>query len=147
MKKLLLILLLATFCVNAVPVSQAEKDEMKCLTMNIYFEARNQSNEGQRAVGHVTLNRVLSPRFPSSICKVVYQKHQFSWYSDGKPDVVNNTKSWKQAMMNASHVIKNHHRDNTGGALFYHAHYVSPKWAKSFKILAVIEQHIFYDYI
>jgi N-acetylmuramoyl-L-alanine amidase len=146
MRKLILCILFSVFCINAAPVSDAEKNEMKCLTLNIYFEARNQSNEGQKAVGFVTLNRTLSPRFPNTICKVIYQRKQFSWYSDGKPDVPTNTKAWKRAMMNAAFVVNNYHRDNTRGALFYHADYVSPMWSKSLKVKAIIQKHIFYAY-
>jgi N-acetylmuramoyl-L-alanine amidase len=145
-RKLILCILFSIFCINAVPVSQAEKNEINCLTLNIYFEARNQNNEGQKAVGYVTLNRTLSPRFPDSICGVIYQRRQFSWYSDGKPDVVRNTKAWKRAMMNAAFVVNNYHRDNTRGALFYHADYVRPIWAKSLEKKVVIQKHIFYAY-
>jgi len=41
--------------------------EMECLALNIYHEARGEGANGQRAVGHVVLNRVSDPDFPDSI--------------------------------------------------------------------------------
>ncbi|HEY0271330.1 MAG TPA: cell wall hydrolase, partial [Sphingomonas sp.] len=35
-----------------------------CLTAAIYYEARSQATDGQRAVAQVVLNRVRSPAFP-----------------------------------------------------------------------------------
>src|SRR5210317_144981 len=60
------------------------KDDMYCLQQNIYFEARNQSINGQIAVAWVTLHRVDDPRYPNTICEVVWQRKQFSWTHDGK---------------------------------------------------------------
>jgi len=36
------------------------------------------------------------------------------------------------------------HKDLVGGALWYHAEYVEPKWAKKMKQTTVIGKHIFY---
>ena len=64
-----------------------------CLAEAIYFEARGEGVEGQFAVAEVILNRVDSPKFPNSICKVVRQgtgrKHacQFSYNCDGKLEI------------------------------------------------------------
>ncbi len=76
--------------------------EAICLATNIYHEARGESYAGKVAVANVTMNRVTSPKFPNTICDVVYQaqtkenwkgntvpkrnKCQFSWYCDGKSD-------------------------------------------------------------
>ena len=65
-----------------------------CLAEAIYFEARGEPVEGQFAVAEVILNRVESPKFPNSICKVVRQgtgrKHacQFSYNCDGKLEYI-----------------------------------------------------------
>lgn len=71
-------LLLYTSC-HAV-----DAKELNCLTLAIYKEARGESNLGQQLVGKVVLNRVEDPYFPDTICKVVYQKNQFSWTKDKK---------------------------------------------------------------
>jgi hypothetical protein len=52
-------------------VSSRDQD---CLTRNIYFEARGESEEGKVAVGIVTINRVRDGRFGNSICAVVNQR-------------------------------------------------------------------------
>jgi len=61
-----------------------DSKELNCLTLAIYKEARGESNLGQQLVGKVVLNRVEDPYFPDTICKVVYQKNQFSWTKDKK---------------------------------------------------------------
>lgn len=122
----------------------AEKNERACLAQNIYFESRNQSNRGQRAVGFVTINRVLSPYFPNSICAVVWQRFQFSWTNQGDPGSPKNTKAWKRTMMNANNVIDRHMNDVTKGATHYHADYVKPFWISGMGDGLTIGSHIFY---
>ena len=58
---------------------QVDKEQHKCLAMNIYHEARSESMQGQIAVAQVTLNRVEHDKWPSTICEVVYEPKQFSW--------------------------------------------------------------------
>ena len=53
--------------------------DLACMTEAIYFEARGETEEGQRAVAEVILNRVASPRFPDTVCAVVKQRWQFSY--------------------------------------------------------------------
>ena len=48
--------------------------EVQCLAQNIYYEARNEPEEGKVAVGLVTLNRTQDSRFPDSVCGVVHQR-------------------------------------------------------------------------
>jgi hypothetical protein len=111
---------------------QIAKQETECLATNIYFEARGESVEGQKAVAFVTLNRVESDKFPNDICSVVYQaKHsrwwaehrdrlvpirnqcQFSWYCDGKSDAIRNSYDYKRLYTLAAEVITGRHEDNT----------------------------------
>ncbi len=44
-----------------------------CLTAAVYYEARSEPLDGQRAVAQVVLNRVRDRAFPASVCGVVYQ--------------------------------------------------------------------------
>lgn len=54
--------------------------EIHCLTEAIYHEARGEPDSGQAGVAQVVLNRTqFGDEFGSTICKVVYQKGQFSW--------------------------------------------------------------------
>ena len=148
-----------------MPHEDATKQEnIVCLAKNAYFEARNQSVLSQIAVSQVVMNRVQSPDFPNTVCGVVYEaqlskwykekmdkevplKHkcQFSWYCDGKADIITDVQSYKIALAVAHQVLSKYTmHDVTDGALFYHAYYVKPRWARE-KIKTVVhEDHIFY---
>ncbi|NOY74096.1 MAG: cell wall hydrolase [Gammaproteobacteria bacterium] len=127
--------------------------ELNCLAMNIYHEARGESLEGQFAVAYVTMNRVVSPRYPGSVCSVVWQRSQFSWTQDGKSDRPRDRKAWGHSQALAKHIYNNYHRfmdlsrgasDLTGGALYYYAHeQVNPYWAKEKTTTATIGAHVF----
>jgi spore germination cell wall hydrolase CwlJ-like protein len=126
--------------------------EENCLARAVYFEARSESALGQMAVAKVVLNRVKAPRFPKTICGVVYQGSnrrnscQFSFACDGLPDDVRQPASWAQAKHIAQRAIKGDSavEAQLGGALNYHADYVKPKWAKSMGRAIKIGRHIFY---
>ena len=141
---------------------EAYGDDKKCLTENIYFEARGQGQAGWLAVAQVTQNRVDDRRFPNTICEVVKQgltyasgdpirnKCQFSWYCDGKSDKPKNTKVYNEIseLVNYIYDVKGHTNhellDITDGATHYHADYVRPSWAKTKTKTIEIEDHIFY---
>ncbi len=72
-------------CLATVSQAQDTETGINCLAMNIYHEARGESVEGQRAVGLVTLHRVLARSYPDDICSVVYQPKQFSWTEEMPP--------------------------------------------------------------
>ena len=144
---------------------------VECLALNMYHEARNQGSAGLLAVSAVVLNRVNDKRFPNTICEVVEQgptreswktkqtpdpsdakyypiknRCQFSWYCDGKSDEPKQKKVYKRLLTIAHSIVYNKlpFIDITDGALFYHADYVTPAWAKT-KIKTVeIQDHIFY---
>ena len=46
---------------------------LECLTSAVYYEAGQESTDGQRAVAQVVLNRVRHPAFPANVCGVVYE--------------------------------------------------------------------------
>ena len=131
----------------------AEEKEINCLALNIYFEARSESHQGQLAVAYVTMNRVESSRFPDSVCKVVWQRRQFSWTHDGKSDRPSELRAWSKAKAVAEHIYKNYHRfmeitkgatDITRGALHYYApKMANPIWAKQMVAVARIGDHVF----
>src|SRR5687768_16476229 len=56
--------------------AQSPGDQVRsllCLAEAVYYEARSESEDGQRAVAQVVLNRVRHPAWPGSVCGVVYQ--------------------------------------------------------------------------
>ena len=126
-------------------------NELHCLALNIYHEARGESEKGKRAVGHVVMNRVTDRRFPTSVCQVVRQggerrrnRCQFSWWCDGRSDRPRNRTAWNASIEIAYEIIAGLSSDPTGGALWYHADYVQPYWRKAFTRGPKIGQHIFY---
>tara|TARA_R100000951_G_C2583150_1_gene162567 strand:+ start:46 stop:570 length:525 start_codon:yes stop_codon:yes gene_type:complete len=133
-------------------------EQHHCLAMNIYHEARSDSKLGQRAVGNVTINRVMHKNYPSTVCDVVYQAHldsngnpirnkcQFSWYCDGKSDKPRDKVQWKEVQATAHEVMANYGvvEDFTDGAIMYHASYVNPYWKRSYSRTVRIDTHIFY---
>ena len=135
---------------------EAYGDDRKCLTENIYFEARGQGQAGWLAVAQVTQNRVDDKRFPNTICEVVKQgltyasgdpirnKCQFSWFCDGKSDKPKNTKVYNEISELVNYISDYDIIDITDGATHYHADYVRPSWAKTKTKTIEIEDHIFY---
>lgn len=128
-----------------------ERENLQCLALNVYWEARSEPMAGQLAVAAVTLNRVQDSRFPSDICSVVRQggevrRHgcQFSWWCDGKGDEPLEPQAWRQAMKVARLFSAGIVDDPTQGALWYHADYVTPGWAQAMEPVTRIGRHIFY---
>lgn len=128
-----------------------DTSELRCLALNIYWESRSESLDGQLAVAGVTLNRVASKKFPNTICDVVKQTNdpslhrcQFSWNCDGESDNPKDLKSWRSAQQLARLVTAGIYEDPTGNALWYHANYVKPYWADSMKQTARIGTHLFF---
>ena len=141
--KLLLALLMLPASALAVPYSP----QAKCLADNLHHEARGESLAGIRAVASVVLNRVASKRWPDSICKVVYQRKQFSWandYRERNPKLVAYT---EKVQLVVARAIAGRLKDNTRKSTHYHTLAVYPKWAGRLEMTEVIGFHVFYKYL
>lgn len=128
-----------------------QEREISCVALNIYFEARLEPDEGRRAVAHVVMNRVSDRRWPDSPCAVIRQGHprdgrlcQFSWYCDGRSNRPRRDGYWTHALDLAEEVYWGRSDDPTGGALWYHATYVQPRWRLGLAPVARIGNHVFY---
>lgn len=121
-------------------------EDYVCLAKNIYFEARNESLRGQMAVAMVTLRRVQDPRYPNTVCGVVYDNKQFSWFSDGLSDRPRNHRSYEDIALLASAMLDTETviYDFTYGSTHYHADYVAPYWSRYLVRKVKIDTHIFY---
>lgn len=162
MRFILALIMLSVFSqptfAKTVPNTGFTETEVAWLAKNVYFEARNQGIAGQLAVAMVTINRVFDSRFPNTIEEVVTQaytykngfpirhKCQFSWYCDGKSDKIRDWKSYNDIHRLVVTYLQNRDIifDVTEGAVFYHADYVNPSWAKVKEKTIEIEDHIFY---
>jgi len=123
---------------------------IECLTAAVYYEARSQNDDGQRAVAQVVLNRVRDRAFPDSVCGVVYQGStrrtgcQFSFTCDGSMAFRRDPASWAHARDIAVSALSGQVYAPVGSATFYHANYVLPWWASSMDRVAAVGAHIFY---
>lgn len=136
-----------TVQINYNDLGKYQQKQIDCLAQNIYHEARSENEQGQQAVALVTLNRTQDGRFPSDICGVVKQKSrtvcQFSWFCT-KVKLDKTSDAYREALEVALHVYGNYFKmkDITGGALYYHADYVKPRW--KLEKTTSIGRHIFY---
>ena len=128
---------------TAYQTVKATKSELLCLAKNIYYEARGEPLQGIIAVAQVTLNRVTHrTEFQSSICQVVYAKHQFSWTME--PHREPRGEAWHEAQAIAKAVIIGTAYLPSFKALYFHNLTVKPQWNRTKELVARIGNHIFY---
>jgi spore germination cell wall hydrolase CwlJ-like protein len=131
--------------VGDMPVEIELTADVKCLAQAIYFEARGEPLDGQLAVAEVIINRATSGKYPSSYCAVVTQPAQFSFVRRGRiPQADESSSSWCRARAVALIAEQNLWESQAADALYFHASYVKPGWARQKKQLARIDTHIFY---
>lgn len=118
-------------------------EEMRCLAVAVYYESKGEPLEGQLAVAQVIMNRRDSGRFASSLCGVVYQRGQFSFTWDGRPDSPSNSEMWQTAKAIAMIAAADDWREIVPAATHFHATRVSPGWSKLQRVSAV-GNHVFY---
>lgn len=142
----------AGFDFAELTIAKMDAAERRCLAQAIYYEARGESRVGQLAVADVVLNRVASPVYPSTICRVVYEGSQrttgcqFSFTCDGSMKLRLNQRKWKQADELAGAILAGLRVPVSRNATHYHADYVSPPWAETLTPTATIGTHKFYKF-
>ena len=124
-----------------------------CLAKNVYFEARGEPLAGQYAVAEVTMNRKASGLYPATVCEVVYQQNwdplrgryvgAFSWTEFSVLPLPDGD-DWKRAQRIAEEVYYQKHPPLVDGALFFHATWMKPDWARERKPVSRIGRHVFY---
>jgi spore germination cell wall hydrolase CwlJ-like protein len=118
--------------------------ELNCLAGAVYFEARNETLDGQLAVARVIVARSRSGRFPASYCGVVYQPSQFSFVHGGAMPVINHTNAgWRKALAIAEIANDGSWQSQAEGAMFFHSARISPRWSNRQRV-ARIDNHVFY---
>jgi len=121
------------------------KQDLECLTRNIYYEAGVESRVGKFAVAHVTVNRLKTGYWGNSICKVVYARKQFSW-TLAKKLPRPNSQLWTESEDVARKVLAGHRVRGLRKSLYYHAVYIKdPHWADPKQEAGQIGNHVFYN--
>lgn len=125
-----------------------------CIALTVYFEARDQSLEGQIAVAQVVVNRMHSPSYPGTACAVVHEgpvnwrgnpiigECQFDWYCDGKSDTPKDWRAFRRARVVAALVLAGQFSDKAEGSTHYHSLAVHPEWG--LERVKQIGKHVFY---
>ena len=126
---------------SAPRVATVSPSELECLAKVVLYEAGSEPRAGQLAVAQVVMNRVRSPRFPNSICGVVYQRGQFSAIRSFSPP---RGARWNRAMALAREVTSGAAAPVVGRALYFHATRVRPAFARTQVRVAQIGGHVFY---
>mgnify|MGYP003653457068 CR=1 FL=1 len=152
-------------------MSITNQEELYCLAVNAYHEARGESFDDKFAVTQVVMNRVESTKYPDDVCGVITEgplreswktrqhsnletqdrifypvKHrcQFSWYCDGKSDIIYNIDGWEDSVIAASLVYTGFGEDIVKGATHYYAHdIVSPSWAERMEVTVKLKGHTY----
>lgn len=141
----------------------------KLTALTAYGEARNEGAEGMMAVMNVVRNRTKNPgKFAdkdilaatgSVYHAVILNPYQFSPYNvsdQQRPKMemiaanfnsyllsdVSLSKAYELSRMMFTGVLT----DNTYGATYFHAAYVTPSWASVIPMIGQIGNHIFYGY-
>lgn len=119
--------------------------DLECAVQNAWFEAGSYSDA--HMITRVVINRTADKRWPDDICDVIWQHRQFSWTQDGKSDNIDLSNDWlvrkyTRMLMTVSVAMDDKIMD-VNRPLWYHAHYVSPEWAKS---LCAVNQNRFHTY-
>lgn len=144
----------ATVCIalslmSTAAVAEAcdKSKELQALALNIYHEARGESEQGMRMVGEVTINRVSSFHYPDTICEVVYQRGQFSWVASKKNKTPKETEAWQKSLEIAQELLD----ENVASYDHLATHFINkhdaknpPRWLRRFEKVETIGDHTFY---
>jgi N-acetylmuramoyl-L-alanine amidase len=129
----------------------SNRRNQEILAKTIYLEARDQPTEGQKAVGHVIMNRVQEDRTEwggNSIEGVCFKDQQFEcWNGKTIDDIkIDEPDAYKKCLDVADDILKGKSKDPTGGANHYNNPTKEPNasWPNNCKKLKDIKDHRFY---
>jgi len=133
------------------------RDDLVCLTCNIYEESRDQPLAGQILVAKATMNRANAAG--ESICKTVWKHKQFSWTNlplGKKP--VKEIEPWRHAL-EVAHLVMHENgkaaKDDvtvmvmadgqaSSDIKWYHTQEVAPEWRNELSKATIVGDHVFY---
>ena len=152
-------------------LNMTDFEDIYCLSANAYHEARGVDRQEQIAVTQVVMNRSLAPFYPTDVCDVITQPHQFTWYSDDIPNDIKDLAAWEEAVKAVLFAYKPYKdfgglyegaatwaqlkrlgisqdiivRDLVHGATHYYAHKKigKPHWARGMIVTTILEGHTY----
>ena len=119
-------------CLIFFTSAAASANETRCLAEVIYYEARSEDKVGKLLVAEVVLNRTEDERFPNSVCRVVSQAGQFSWY---KNKGEKNPEQWKESKLLARNILVGSIELPETGSLFFHSGKKPRSWSQMSKTM------------
>ena len=117
-----------------------------CLSLALYHEARGEPLLGQLMVAKVIVNRMESRRWPSSMCNVITQDRQFSFYRKNNTPKPRDEVAWAKAQELATQIIDDPKILPYTVADHYHTVDVHPVWRRKLHRVVRIGHHVFYSY-
>lgn len=120
-----------------------------CLALAALAEAGG-SDQGQRAVIQVVLNRVRHPAFARTVCGTVFEGSQrktgcqFTFTCDGALARRYSDGAWIAAQLRAEQALRGVVFAAVGNATHYHTDWVHPSWSPKLVKLARVETHLFF---
>ena len=130
--------------------SMADRSNARdCLALAAMAEAGN-TDQGQRAVIQVILNRVRHPAFAKTVCGVVFQGSQrqtgcqFTFTCDGSLTRRYGEAAWAAARNRAYEALGGRVDGAVGTATHYHTDWVYPSWSPKLQKIAQVETHLFF---
>ena len=91
--------------------------DRECLERAMFFESARSSRDGLVAVGTVVMNRLVSEKYPETVCGVVGQKNQFA---PGVMSRAMNSKALPDVKEAADAVLKGERHPQLKNAMFFH---------------------------
>ena len=129
--------------------------ESQCLAEAMYYEARGEGIDGQKAVAEVVLQRTRNRNYGNTVCSVVYEgiepgrlDCQFSFACDGSRERPKEESIWQETKLMAEKIMTGQTKlaGLTGQAVSYHSVDVTPFWSASMHRTTQIGNHVFYRF-
>lgn len=120
------------------------QEDLDMMTQALYFESQKEPKECRRMVAHVIMTRKYDWAYPNTIAEVVWEKAQFSYTRDGKPERMTSIIEERKAREVAREVLGGYVVDNTEGALYYYNPYLAnPVWKDDYEFVTQCGKHVF----
>ena len=129
--------------------------ESQCLAEAMYYEARGEGIDGQKAVAEVVLQRTRNRNYGNTVCLVVYEgiepgrlDCQFSFACDGSRERPKEEPIWQATKLLAEKIMTGQSKlaGMTRQAVAYHSVDVTPYWSASMAKTVQIGNHVFYRF-